>query len=400
MPAIHPPLNAVALLRGKQLAELARIPLDNRRVAAWLILLRDDDTCLWRERDLPCTACRGRWPCIDSNARSSGLIGRCQNCHYANLPCTRDGADEATGPGDAQAYGHNSIHRVASMRSVSAPVAYFSARAGFATIAESEELVSSESSSTRRRVDTLPAKPAFTPPLSPPAPLTSRPLRSAPPTLQRAATRPRIDAAAGGGPSTPSLHANGGFVPRPVLMRLGARAVSTPVPARPPLHDSAPYDFAKVRSILRKVKHRYDVLFCQGNPGMSLRLTPLSKHVKVLSPGHPGGSWAVLVFTAELGVIYHSELSKAARERALTINGPGFWYDISYAELFGEDGGVHAATIALWFLNKNRLRYPTHFVIDVTKARKEHALILQDKRPEWEAMRTTAPTTAFERRPV
>lgn len=86
--------------------------------------------------------------------------------------------------------------------------------------------------------------------------------------------------------------------------------------------------------------------------------------------------------------------------RALTINGPGFWDDVSYAELCGDDGGVHAATIALWYLNKNSLRYPTHFVIDVTKARKEHALILQDKRPEWEAMRTTAPTTAFERRPV
>lgn len=298
MPAIHPPLNAVALLRGKQLAELARIPLDNRRVAAWLILLRDDDTCLWREREFPCTACRERWPCIDSNARSSGLNGRCQNCHYNSLPCTRDGADEATEPEDGQAYGHNSIHRVrfqapASMRSVSAPVTCFSARADFSTIAESDELESGESSSTRRRVNTLPAKPAFTPPFSPPAPSTLRSLRSAPPTLQRAATRPRIDASSCGGPSSPSRyrppHANGGFVTRPVLMRLGARAVSMPVPARPPLHDSAPYDFAKVRSILRKVKHRYDVLFCQGNPQMSLRLTPLSKHVKVLSPRQPGG---------------------------------------------------------------------------------------------------------------
>lgn len=181
-------------------------------------------------------------------------------------------------------------------------------------------------------------------------------------------------------------------------MRFGSRSVSNPIPARPPLHDNAPYDFPKVRSILRKMKHSYDVLFSQGDPRMSLRLTPLNQHVKVLSPRFPGGSWAVLVFNAYVGVIYHAEEPKNALVRALTIHGLGHWYNVFYPELCSEDGGVHATTIALWFLNKKRCRYPAHFFIDVTQARKEHALILHDKRPEFEAMKTTAPTTSFERK--
>lgn len=89
----------------------------------------------------------------------------------------------------------------------------------------------------------------------------------------------------------------------------------------------------------------------------------------------------MLIFNAELGVICHGGKPRDARERASTINGPGFWYDVSHPELCDEDGGVHATTIALWFLNKSRQRYRTHFVIDATRARKEHALILLDKRP-------------------
>lgn len=133
MPAIPPPLNALALLGGQQHAELARVPLDNRRVAAWLILLRDDDSCLWRERATPCSACSGRWPCIEPNAGSRSVLGRCQNCHYHNIPCERGDPDEEIEKSGTQANGNSGIRKVrfqtpGSMRSVSAPGTYLSAR--------------------------------------------------------------------------------------------------------------------------------------------------------------------------------------------------------------------------------------------------------------------------------
>lgn len=390
MPAIPPPLNAVALLRDSQVTELAQIPLSNRRVAAWLILLRDDDTCLWRERDVPCTECGGRWPCIDSASRSHGVFGRCQNCHYNNLLCEEGRLeDPAAVPSQAIGVSQATAPTSRSMRSLSAPGSYLSGHLQSAAITERSESDVDAAETPREAPEAPQPVEAPATPQLPSANMYEPSISATGDTYGAIVTWDSV--------SSPAADWN--FVPRPVYMRSPAtRVVSAPLP--PPSFQQSPshYDYTKVLSVLRKVRQRYGVQLVEGDPRMTLRLAPESKHVKVLCPRIVGASWAVLVFNAHLGVIYHAEEHNQAIQRAQTVGGPDFWYAVPHAGLCTADGGVQAATIAVWFLNKSRLRFPTRFTIDVRKARIEHAMLERGQRPDFVAMRTISPTAAFERR--
>lgn len=88
MPQKGPPLDAYPFLNTLQKSELANIPAPYRHVGAWLILIRDDRSGEWDERNTKCIECIGqRVPCID-RVDPGTKRRRCESCFLSDMKCS------------------------------------------------------------------------------------------------------------------------------------------------------------------------------------------------------------------------------------------------------------------------------------------------------------------------
>ncbi|EJT47147.1 hypothetical protein A1Q1_04140 [Trichosporon asahii var. asahii CBS 2479] len=88
MPQQAPPIDARPFLSSSQKRELASIPEPYRRVGAWLILIRDDRSGEWEERNTKCIECTGqRVPCID-RVDPGTKRRRCESCFLGDMKCS------------------------------------------------------------------------------------------------------------------------------------------------------------------------------------------------------------------------------------------------------------------------------------------------------------------------